>query len=100
MSDKPTNDFKLIAPYVKPATHIVTVMEWAMAHEKPFTFVMAKAGLPLARHEIQKSLDRLVDKGFLRRRKMPMSRAVGRGTAIVKTYVYFPQPLLLAERDA
>lgn len=100
MSDAPTNDFKQIAAYTKPATHLVTVMEWAMEHEKPFTLVMAKAGLDLTRQQVQKALDRLTDKGFLRRRKMPMSRAVGKGTAIVKTYVYFPQPLLLAERDA
>ena len=91
------NDIKLLEGHINKAGKLADVMTWARRHGKPFTITMMRASLPLERHKIIVSLHRLLAKGYLRRKKMPMSRKFNRGTAVVPMWVYFPTKMLMDE---
>lgn len=91
------NDMRLLEGHMHKAGKLAVIMTWARRYEKPFTIVIANAQLPYERHQIRISLERLTDKGYLRRKKIPMARSCGKGTAIMPMWVYFPTQKLLDE---
>lgn len=92
------NDIRLLEGHMHKAGKLAVIMTWARRYEKPFTITIARGHLPYERHQIRISLERLTDKGYLRRKKMPMQRRCGRaGIAIMPMWVYFPTQKLLDE---
>jgi len=88
-----------LAPHINKAEKLADVMTWARRHGKPFTLTMSKPHLNLQRHQIRICLERLCGKGYLTRKRMPMSRSYGRGSAIVPMWVYFPTQKLMDEPE-
>jgi hypothetical protein len=83
--------------HIPKETKLVDVVEWARRRGQPFTLSMAVAELPWPRHKINISLGRLVSKGFLKTKKMPMQRRCGKGIGTVSMSVYFPTKMLMDE---
>lgn len=90
------NDIRLEGHKHK-AGKLADIMTWARRYEKPFTITIARAHLTYERQQIIVSLHRLLGKGYLRRKKIPMSRNYGKGTKVVPMWVYFPTQKLMDE---
>lgn len=92
------NHIEKLEGHIPKAGKLADVMTWARRHGKPFTLTMSKPHLNLQRHQIRICLERLTDKGYLKRKKMPMSRKFGaKGSAVVPMWVYFPTKMLMDE---
>lgn len=89
----------MLEGHIHKAGKLADVMTWARRYGKPFTLTMSKPHLKLERYQIIVCLHRLLGKGYLTRKRMPMSRKFGKGSAIVPTWVYFPTQKLMDEPE-
>lgn len=76
-------------------TRLRQVIAFARAYGKPFSFKFAKAHVSLDGPALNVSLSRLVGKGMLTRRKMPLTTVRGGTSVKIMAWVYFPTPVLM-----
>lgn len=92
------NDIRLLEGHMHKAGKLADIMTWARRYGKPFTITIARGHLTYERHQIRISLERLCNKGYLKRKKIPMSRKFGNlGSKVVPMWVYFPTKMLMDE---
>lgn len=90
---------KNLGEWANKPSKLLDVYDWVVSYRKPFTQSMINAALPQwRRYQLRRCLERMIAKGYLRRKKQLMSRRYVWGVGKTMMWVFYPTPKLLAEQ--